>query len=47
MCPVTWRPPVGQGGCAFRMQSSGALTRMGVTAPSLLGMSGTVRHFTA
>ena len=47
MCPVTWRPPVGKGGCAFRIESSGALTRIGATAPSLFGICGTVRHFTA
>ena len=47
MWPVTCRPPVGKGGCAFRIESSGALTRIGATAPSLFGMSGTVRHFTA
>ena len=47
MCPVTCRPPVGYGGWAFRIESSGAVTSIGVTAPSLLGIPGTVRHLTA
>ena len=38
ICPITWRDRTGAGGCAFNMQSLGALTVRGPSEPALFGM---------
>ena len=44
--PVTWRAATGEGCLAFRMQPSGAVTRITDSEPSLLGTLGATMHFT-